>query len=147
VYEIKEVTAAYNKRNKTNYTPKELLDELYNRRLLSAATIGRNYLFVSGFVVFRFLEEVGIKCRVKGRPEGRTGYLKKLFNIPAMDLKRMRPYEIRAVVGCSGGYLRQMLVKYGIEYNRGRGAVKKQPPANRPAIRGRGIGELVDARI
>jgi hypothetical protein len=146
-YTPESVTSAYNERNKTAYTPKELFEYLYCDLLLSAETIGCEHVFVSKWVVYGFLDELGIPIREKGWPVGRTGYQKRLNNIPKDKLLDMRRADILAAVGCSNGYLSQLIDKFGVEYKRGRYRIhKKHEIPKAPAIRGRGLSELIDAR-
>jgi hypothetical protein len=146
-YTPESVTAAYNERNKTSYAPKELFEYLYCERLLSAETIGREHVFVSKWVVSKFLEELGIPIREKGWPVGRSGYQKRINDIPKSKLMQMRRGDLLAYVGCSNGYLSQLIDKFGIEYKRGRYRIhKKHEIPKAPAIRGLGLRELIDSR-
>lgn len=145
-YDKEYVVSAYNHRNKTNFTPLQLLDELYNGRMISPKIIGMEHLFVSQYVVYRFLEELGIKLREKGHPPNRTGYQKKLLAIPKSKLKNMRPKQIRKIVGCSAPYMCQLLAKYKIDYKKGRGAEKKNRTIIPNRLPSSGIGELIDSR-
>lgn len=145
-YTAESCTANYNRWHQTNYTPYELLHELYVKRLYSAERIGRK-LYVCKPVIYRFLSEVGIKTRPKGKPYRleRSTYYKRLMAIPKARLKHMRKSDILKHVKCSDSYLSQLMRRLGIEYDRSAGKRLNEKPTYKPSLN-RGLGELIDSR-